>query len=144
MVPSNIIFIDSLPLAPNGKIDRNALAGTSEAINPEDEACFVPPRNLVELALAGIWAEVLEVDRISVDADFFELGGHSLLATKLISRLRDAFQLQLSFREILDASTVAGLAEVLRRDPDERTKIDKTAELLVRLAEMSDDEMESA
>ena len=65
----------------------------------------------VEETLAGIWAEVLGVERIGIHDNFFELGGHSLLATQVISQVRRVFQVDLPLRRLFESPTVAGLAE---------------------------------
>ncbi|HEV2765297.1 MAG TPA: phosphopantetheine-binding protein, partial [Pyrinomonadaceae bacterium] len=74
--------------------------------------------------------------------NFFELGGHSLLATQVVSRLQDAFQIKVSLRKMFETPTVEGIAESLLEDPQQRLKVEKTAELLLQLAQLSDDEVE--
>jgi amino acid adenylation domain-containing protein/non-ribosomal peptide synthase protein (TIGR01720 family) len=74
---------------------------------------FVPPRTPVEELIAAIWAEILELDRVGAEDSFFELGGHSLLATRAISRLRQAFGLEIPVRSLFDAPTVAGMARAV-------------------------------
>jgi acyl carrier protein len=110
MVPSAFIFLESLPLTPSGKLDRKALPAPDQR-NPDFEESFVPPRTLVEEMLAGIWAEVLKLDKVGVHDNFFDLGGHSLMAMQVVSRVGQSFQVQLPLRKLFESPTVAGLAE---------------------------------
>jgi len=98
MVPSAFVVLDAFPLTPNGKIDRKALP-PPEYKKDVGEA-YIAPRNPIEEKVAGIWAEVLHLDQVSVTSDFFSLGGHSLLAAQVISRLRQAFEVELPLNEI--------------------------------------------
>jgi amino acid adenylation domain-containing protein len=109
MVPSIFISLNSLPLTPNGKIDRGALPDFDQS-RPELEEAFVLPRTPVESLLAEIWAEVLEVKDIGIHDNFFELGGHSLKATQVISRIQQAFHVEIPLRSLFEQPTVAGLA----------------------------------
>jgi amino acid adenylation domain-containing protein len=110
MVPSAFMFLDSLPITPNGKLDRKALPPPDQT-RPDLDETFVAPRTPVEEALANMWAAVLKVDKVGVHDNFFELGGHSLLATQLISRIRDTFKLDLPLRSLFEAPTIYGLAQ---------------------------------
>jgi acyl-coenzyme A synthetase/AMP-(fatty) acid ligase/acyl carrier protein len=112
MAPSAFVFLDALPLNPNGKIDRKALP-PPDGSRPELEEAFVAPRTPVEEALAEIWAEVLGVERIGIRDNFFELGGHSLLATQVVSRIRSGFKIELPLRALFEKPTVVELAEVI-------------------------------
>ncbi|RKH23190.1 amino acid adenylation domain-containing protein, partial [Corallococcus sp. CA031C] len=109
MVPSAVVSLDALPLTPNGKVDRKALPRPDVqrlAAEPEEAA----PRPGVETTLAGIWAELLGVERVGRTSDFFELGGHSLLATQAVSRIRQAFRVDLPVRAFFEMPNVAALA----------------------------------
>ncbi len=107
MVPGELVVLDKLPLTPNGKVDRKALPAPEAARGGEG---FVAPRAPAEQLMAGIWCDVLGVERVGLAENFFELGGHSLLATQVVSRLRDAFGVELALRELFAAPTVASLA----------------------------------
>jgi len=110
MVPSTFVLLDELPLTPSGKLDRQALPVTDRSV-PTREESYVVPRTPTEEVVAGIWAQLLSVKRVGAYDNFFELGGHSLLATRLLSRMREAFQLELPLRVIFERATVAGLAQ---------------------------------
>jgi amino acid adenylation domain-containing protein len=108
MVPQWIVKLDQLPLTANGKVDRKALPAPERA--DETVAGYVAPRTPEEELLAGIWAEVLEVERVSVHDNFFERGGHSLLATQVMARLREVFQVDIPLRSLFENPTIAGLS----------------------------------
>ena len=109
MIPTSFVPLNSLPIGRNGKIDRSALPAPRNA-RPESGDDFVAPRTPSEEIMAGIWAEVLSLDQVSVDDNFFDLGGHSLLATQLVSRIRAAFNVELALRTLFEKPTVASLA----------------------------------
>ncbi|MEH2114172.1 amino acid adenylation domain-containing protein [Nostoc sp.] len=109
MIPAVFVILDSLPLTPNGKVDRRNLPGCDRT-RPNLEETFVAPRNPIEEKLAVIWAALLALDQIGVNDNFFQLGGHSLIATQILSRVREVFQVELSFNHIFDKPTIAGLA----------------------------------
>ncbi len=116
MVPSALVVLEALPISPNGKVDRRALPAPEPG---GGEAEYEAPRSVTEELLAEIWAEVLRAERVGIRDSFFELGGHSLLATRVVSRVREAFGVELPLRALFEAPTVAGLAErvdALRRD----------------------------
>jgi acyl carrier protein len=119
MVPSAFVLLDALPLTPSGKMDRRALPAPSTA-RPALGAAYVAPRTAVEELLAGIWAEVLGLERIGIHDSFFELGGHSLLATQVVARVRDAFRIDLPLRSLFEAPTVANLALAVTQTEGER------------------------
>src|SRR5262249_20058954 len=88
--------------------DRKALPGPEPDVTEQKAA--KGPRTPVEEIVAGVWADVLRVPRVGAQDNFFDLGGHSLLATRVVSRLRDAFRVDLPVRALFEAPTVAELA----------------------------------
>ena len=140
MVPSAFVFLETLPLTSNGKVDRRALPSPDQT-SLEMEETFVAPRTPLEEVLAVIWATVLRLERVGIHNNFFEIGGHSLLATQVISRVREAFYVELPLRNIFETPTIAGLAASMLQDPSSRLKVEKTAQLLLRLAQLSDDKV---
>jgi hypothetical protein len=95
MIPSACLFVDAIPLTPNGKLDRHTLAALAQSeIDPHDR--FEAPRTPMEEMLASIWCDdVLKLDKVGIHDNFFQLGGHSLLATQIVSRIRDSLKLDL-------------------------------------------------
>src|ERR1051325_9932249 len=112
MVPDNFVPLDALPLTRNGKVDRARLSQISKTSHVADDN-FVAPRTELEEELAGMWAEILKVERVGINDNFFDLGGHSLLAMRLIFRLREHFNVELPLRALFEAPTVATIAPVI-------------------------------
>ena len=112
MVPSVFVQLPALPLTANGKVDRRALPEPS-ALTDATSGDYVAPSNPIEERLAGLWAGVLQRERVSVRDNFFELGGHSLLATQLVARVREAFGVELPLRHVFEAPTVEGFAPLV-------------------------------
>ncbi|WP_026785829.1 non-ribosomal peptide synthetase [Planktothrix rubescens] len=109
MVPNAFVILEALPLTPNGKIDRRALP----APDLQSKGEYIAPRNPIEEKIAQIWAEVLKLERVSIEDNFFELGGHSLLATQVISRCQEAFEIALPLRYLFESPTIAQLSAVI-------------------------------
>jgi amino acid adenylation domain-containing protein len=129
MVPSTFVFLDVLPLTPNGKVDRKALPEPDDS-RPELIDGYVAPSTPIEKALAEMWMQVLDVEKVGIHDNFFDLGGHSLLAMQLISRVRNSFQIELSVRSLFDAPTVAGLEMVVVNSLIEQTEPEETTQIL--------------
>jgi acyl carrier protein len=110
MVPSAFVVLDALPLTVNGKLDRTALPAPERGRSGLD---YAAPRTPVEELLAGIWSEVLGIERIGIEDNFFELGGHSLTAMRIVSRVREVLGARLAPRILFEASTVRTLGEWL-------------------------------
>ena len=141
MLPSSFVMLEELPLTANGKVDRGALPAPEQA-RPELLQVYVAPRTAVEEVLCGVFSEVLQVERVGVRDGFFELGGHSLLATQVASRVRGALQVELPLRRLFEAPSVEGLAEIILKDAGERERVERTAELLLKLSDLSDEEVD--
>ncbi len=112
MVPAAVVAIDALPMTPNGKLDRRALP----APEYQDADQYRAPTGAVEEILAGIYARVLGVERVGVDASFFELGGDSLSAMRVIAAINAGLDVDLSVRAVFEAPTVAQLAPRIGAD----------------------------
>jgi amino acid adenylation domain-containing protein len=117
MVPSALVEIPAIPLTAHGKVDRRALAPPAAAAAPAGERAPAAPLTPTEELLAGIWSEVLGVERVERDDSFFDLGGHSLLATRVVWRLRELFQVDLPLRTLFEAPTLAELARIVESAP---------------------------
>ena len=114
MIPSAFVTLEQLPLTPNGKIDRRALPAPNGVTFTADSE-YVAPRNDVESLLFNLWSSVLRVEHVGPDDDFFALGGHSLTATRLISRVRETFNVQLTLGELFEHSTAGAMARIIER-----------------------------
>ncbi len=112
MVPSAIVLLDRMPLTTDGKVNRRALPEPQLSRRDTSEE-FVAPRTPVEEVMAGVWSEVLGVERVGIHDNFFRLGGHSLLATRVVARLREAFGTPFPLRRIFEEPTIAGLANAM-------------------------------
>ena len=140
MVPSAMVMLGEMPLTANGKVDRKALP-EAEAIGGEREPDYLAARTRVEEALTGIWREVLGVERVGVFDNFFEIGGDSLIATRLVSRMRETFQMELSLKWFFNtAPTIADMAKNIEQNFIDEAAADELAEALRDLEGLSDDE----
>src|SRR5215213_968322 len=113
MVPAHFVLLDSIPLSPNGKIDRRRLPDPE--IRPEQKHELILPRTELEQFLAQMWTTVLEVEPIGIDDNFFELGGDSIKAAVLTNRLQEEVGEIVHIVAIFDAPTIATLAEYLKQ-----------------------------
>ena len=127
MVPSALVLLEKLPLTPNGKVDRKQLPAPDGG-RPELDQAWAAPSTTVEEALAKICRAVLGLDRVGVHDNFFELGGHSLLVTQVLTRVREAFNVELSLRRFFEAPTIAELAVAIEE------------KLVQEIQELSDEE----
>jgi amino acid adenylation domain-containing protein len=112
MVPETVVWLETMPLTPNGKIDRQALL-SRPVEETENHEIYAAPRTPIEGMLARLWAEVLRLERVGVEDDFFALGGNSLTALQLLHKLQQAFQIDLPLQTLLQCRTIAHLATQL-------------------------------
>ena len=120
MIPAAIVQMDAFPLRASGKVNRKAFPAPDFA---EMQREYRAPRTPVEEVVADIWADILKLESAGTNENFFELGGHSLLATRVISRIREAFAIDVPLRAMFDAPTIAELSaaiESLQRAEDGR------------------------
>ena len=120
MMPNAFVVLESLPITPNGKVDRRVLP------MPDLQSSigkYVAPRTPTEEILAQIWTQVLKVEQVGIHDNFFELGGHSLLATQLVSRIRKIFQVELPLRELFATATIGELARSIEQLQQQELKL---------------------
>jgi acyl carrier protein len=112
MVPAAFVRLDALPLTPNGKVDRAHLPAPA----PSDGSPEMRALTSTEQRVVDIWREVLGVGRVGVDDEFFAVGGHSLAAMRVLSRVRDAFDVDLPLDVMFVSPTPARVAAAIARE----------------------------
>jgi amino acid adenylation domain-containing protein len=114
MVPRVVVELEELPLTANGKVDRRRLPGVEDGGGAQErEREYEGPRTAVEEILCGIWAEVLQVERVGIHDNFFELGGDSILSLRIKAQAQ-AKELDFALQALFDHQSVAELAEVVK------------------------------
>ena len=139
-IPSTIVLVDAMPLTPNGKVDRKALAGR-ELERSQSQSEFVAPSTAGQKVVAGIWSQVLGIERIGVNDNFFELGGHSLLATQIVIRLRENFQIDLPVGVLFEAPTIDSLLIRMAKVWDDPAIVEDIAATIIQINELSAEEV---
>ena len=115
MIPAAFTSLETMPLTPNGKIDRQELIRLSvKEFNLSPDTNFLAPRTRRELRLTRLWEQVLDIHPIGVNDNFFDIGGHSFLAVKLISSINKEFDSQLPLATLFQNATIAKMASLLR------------------------------
>jgi hypothetical protein len=141
MVPAVMVLMDEIPLTVNGKIDYNVLP-LAPSIGPSATHLYVAPRNAIEEQIAKACCDLLGVQRIGIHDDFFDLGGHSLLAMRLMTWVRETFQVEAaSLRGFFETPTVAGLAALTVTCEARPGQTEKIAKFLQQLDAMSPEEV---
>ena len=113
-LPSNFVFLEQLPLSPNGKVDREALPAPEENRSAVEKG-FVPPKDELEVRLAKIWEQLLGIQPVGIRDNFFDLGGHSLLAVRLFTQIEKLFGKNLPLATLFEAPTIEQLAGLLKQ-----------------------------
>lgn len=113
MIPSLFVFLDKLPMTPNGKLDRLSLPDPRKLTASKERNFYLGPRNNVEQTITKIWQELLAVELIGVHDDFFDLGGHSFLAVRLFSRIEQDLGIRLPLTTLFHATTVAQISTLI-------------------------------
>jgi len=140
MIPTAWVFLDALPLSPNGKVDRRALPDPDPG-QARAGRVHVEPRTPLEAVVAGVWSDLLGVEQVGAEDHFFALGGHSLLATQAVSRLRTLLQIELPLRAFLEAPTVTGVAAAVA-GLGEGSDMNEVAAVVLELNELSEDDVQ--
>lgn len=137
MVPTAFVILEQMPVNAVGKIDRKALPAPAQ----DDIAAardFVAPRTPIEQTLADIVVDVLKLERVGVHDNFFDLGGHSMMATRVISRLRQIFQVDIPLRSLFEAPTIEGLALSIAKMQAAQEDQDQMNQLLAEIEQLSE------
>ncbi len=135
MIPEVFTLVEKWPVTASGKVDRNALSKI-EPLHFPTENCYDPPNTETQARLAEIFAEVLRLERVGINHNFFELGGNSLLAMRIVSRIKNALQVEVSFTDLIaHAPTVAALSSLIEQRILENAS---TEEMLRALREIND------
>jgi len=127
MVPASFMFLDALPLSSNGKVDRKALPAPQE-VAVESAAAHVDPQTKMEQTIAGIWQEVLQVDKVGIKDNFFDLGGNSVHVVRIHSRLRQLLNMEIPIVKMFNYPTVSSLAGFLSEMQDEEDSLQQSHE----------------
>ena len=139
MIPAKFVVLESLPLNPNGKLDRRALPDAGRT-RPKVSSVYVEPRSLVERELSQIWAQALSIDKVGIHDNFFDLGGHSLLATQIVSRTRSSLSIELPLRTLFESPTIEQIAAAIMEHREKRSGEQELKRVLFKLESLPDEE----
>ena len=135
MVPSSWMYLDTMPLTPNNKVDRRALPKpTNNSID------YVAPRNVIEEALTEIWQPLIKVEKIGVKDNFFDLGGHSLIAAQIHTQMRKIFSIDLSLKDLFESLTIEKTAQLILAKEIQTGRSEKIAKAFMRMKKITPEE----
>jgi acyl carrier protein len=140
MIPSVFQILAAMPLTPNGKVDRTALPAPAAQAQPESR---VAPRTALERLIANIWQEQLGVQTLGIDDDFFRLGGHSLSAVRVLSRLRNILQVDITVKQLLSNPTVRSLTVAAGDFGEGPETVEEIASIYEIVRRLTDSEVDS-
>jgi amino acid adenylation domain-containing protein len=143
MQPAHLVQLDAFPLTPNGKVDRRRLR-LSQQHDPRQvvHATYVPASTPIERHLASLWSGVLGIEQVGVYDNFLEQGGHSLIAVQLLSRIYEAFQVEIDLGDFFQNPTIAYLAQTVTQKQTKRKEEEDITELLARFDTLSTEEVD--
>ena len=139
MMPSAFVFLETIPVVPNGRVDRSALPAPNYE-RPTLDVPYVGPTTPIELELANIWAAVLHVEKVGLHDNFFERGGHSLAATRVVSQVIKQFQIEVPLQSLFQSPTVAEMAAVIAEHQGKKLGEKDFARMIDELESLSDQE----
>ncbi|KZN67971.1 non-ribosomal peptide synthetase [Pseudoalteromonas luteoviolacea] len=125
MLPSDLVILDSLPLMPNGKVNRSWL--TTQIDSLDTESVFSAPETEVECILCEIWSTLLNVEKVSIHDKFYDIGGHSLLITRLGAEVNKQFEINLPIRVVFENQSVYALAKAIENEVSIKNMLDDTS-----------------
>jgi amino acid adenylation domain-containing protein len=141
MIPSAFVFLETIPLTPTGKPDRQALPRPGQE-RPALSRPYAPARDALEGTMTAIWEQVLGIEPVGVEDNFLDLGGNSLLAIRIIARLQQALQVELPLRKLFELPTISALAAFISELPEQQETDVELAKLLREVQGLSDQEVE--
>ena len=124
MVPSGFVTLSTLPLTPNGKVDRKSLP-IPDSDRPDLDADYIAPSGELEKLIAGVWEEVLQLERVGIQDNFFDLGGNSLLIVRVQAKLADSAGHDVPLVELFQKPTVESLAQYLEKGSASTEAVDR-------------------
>jgi amino acid adenylation domain-containing protein len=127
MIPNTIMVLESLPLSPNGKVNKRALP-TPQILQPQTLANNEVPQTEAEAMLAAIWREVLQLEKVGIYDNFFDLGGHSLLIAKVTAKIQEVFGQEISPIEIFKYPTIHSFANYLNKNINKKSSATQSQE----------------
>ncbi|MFB2921067.1 AMP-binding protein [Aerosakkonema funiforme] len=145
-VPRVVLFLDEIPKGPTGKLQRIGLAeklGLTASNPTADPVEYAPPQTPIEMKLAEIWSQVLGSEKIGIYDNFFQLGGDSILAAQIVNRVREAWEVELSFLIFFQQPTIGNMAIKIAQIQAESLEVEELDDLLANIENLSEEESQN-